>query len=129
DEARVRPRPRVVVVSTGSELVEPGHPLAPGQITDSNSFTLAAAAQEAGAVSYRIAPIGDDPNTILGLLEDQLVRADLIITTGGVSAGAYDVVKSGLSQLGAVGSGTVGMEPGQRRGWGTLGECQTQSGR
>ena len=125
DRVKVRPKPRVVVISTGSELVEPGMPLAPGQITDSNSFALAAAAQEAGAVAYRIAPIADDPTTLLGLIEEQLVRADMVITTGGVSAGAYDVVKGVLSQLGTVQFDKVAMQPGKPQGFGTLGDDAT----
>ena len=96
----VRPRPRVVVVSTGSELVEPGLPLAPGRIPDSNSLALTAAAVEAGAQAYRVGIVPDDPARLLDTLEDQLVRADVLVTSGGVSVGAYDVVKEVLSRLG-----------------------------
>lgn len=125
DRVVVRPRPRVVVISTGSELVEPGFPLRRGQITDSNSFTLTAAAQEAGAIAYRIAPVADDRTLLLDLIEDQLVRADLVITTGGVSAGAYDVVKEVLSELGTVTFDSVAMQPGKPQGFGTIGEDAT----
>ncbi|MGW3403282.1 molybdopterin molybdotransferase MoeA, partial [Streptomyces zhihengii] len=88
---RVRPRPRVVVLSTGSELVQPGEKLAEGQIYDSNSFALAAAARDAGAISYRVGAVTDDAETLRSTIEDQLIRADLLVTTGGVSVGAYDV--------------------------------------
>lgn len=125
DRAVVRPKPRIVVISTGSELVEPGHPLALGQITDSNSFTLTAAAREAGAIAYRIPPIPDDPDQLLGIIEDQLVRADMVITTGGVSAGAYDVVKEVLSRLGTVNFEKVAMQPGKPQGFGTIGAEST----
>ena len=125
DRVKVRPRPRVVVISTGSELVEPGLPLALGQITDSNSFTLTAAAREAGAVAYRVGPVPDDETVLLGLIEDQLVRADLVITSGGVSAGAYDVVKQVLSDLGTVTFEKVAMQPGMPQGFGTIGEEAT----
>ncbi|NEE01129.1 molybdotransferase-like divisome protein Glp [Phytoactinopolyspora halotolerans] len=125
DRVVVRPKPRVVVISTGSELVEPGNPVSLGQITDSNSFTLTAAAREAGAIAYRIPPIPDDPDRLLGLIEDQLVRADLVITTGGVSAGAYDVVKEVLSRLGTVAFEKVAMQPGKPQGFGTVGEENT----
>ncbi|MGH8775043.1 MAG: molybdotransferase-like divisome protein Glp [Jiangellaceae bacterium] len=121
DRVRVRPRPRVVVISTGRELVEPGLPLARGQITDSNSFTLTAAAREAGAVAYRVAPVSDDETTLLSLIEDQLVRADLVVTSGGVSAGAYDVVKQVLAELGTVTFEKVAMQPGMPQGFGTVG--------
>ena len=92
----VRPRPRVVVVSTGSELVEPGEPLGPGRIADSNSPALTAAALEAGAIAYRVGIVPDDPRQLADTLEDQLVRADVLVTSGGVSVGAYDVVKEVL---------------------------------
>jgi molybdopterin molybdotransferase len=122
---RVRPRPRVVVVSTGSELVEPGAPLQPGQIYDCNSVALTAACIEAGAIAYRVGMIPDDPQRLLGALEDQLVRADLLITSGGVSVGAYDVVKEVLSRLGTVGFHKVAMQPGMPQGFGTIGPDST----
>ena len=125
DRVKVRPRPRVVVISTGSELVEPGLPVALGQITDSNSFTLTASAREAGAVAFRVAPVPDDETTLLGLIEDQLVRADVIVTSGGVSAGAYDVVKAVLSELGTVTFDRVAMQPGMPQGFGTIGDDAT----
>ncbi len=117
----VRPRPRVVVVSTGSELVEPGAPMGPGQIADANSFALTAAALEAGAQAYRVGIVPDDPRTLLDTLEDQLVRADVLVTSGGVSVGAYDVVKEVLSRLGTVRFDKVAMQPGMPQGFGTIG--------
>ncbi len=121
----VHPQPRVVVLSIGSELVEPGGQLAPGQVADSNGVTIAAAVQEAGALAYRVGPLRDDASTLLATLEDQLVRADLIVTTGGVSAGAYDTVKSVLSRLGTVDFTKVAMQPGTPQGHGTLGPDDT----
>ncbi len=121
----VRPRPRVVVVSTGSELVEPGTPLGPGQIADANSFALTAAAAEAGAQAYRVGIVPDEPRTLLGTLEDQLVRADVLITSGGVSVGAYDVVKEVLSRIGTVQFDRVAMQPGMPQGFGTIGPDST----
>lgn len=121
----VRPRPRVVVVSTGSELVEPGSPLGPGQIADANSFALTAAAVEAGAQAYRVGIVPDEPRTLLGTLEDQLVRADVLITSGGVSVGAYDVVKEVLSRIGTVQFDKVAMQPGMPQGFGTIGHDST----
>jgi molybdopterin molybdotransferase len=116
-----RPRPRVVVVSTGSELVETGESLAHGQIPDSNSHMLMAACREAGAMAYRVGRVPDDPNVLLETLEDHLIRADLLLTTGGVSVGAYDVVKEVLSRLGTVTFDKVAMQPGMPQGFGTLG--------
>ncbi|MFI7125897.1 gephyrin-like molybdotransferase Glp [Nonomuraea sp. NPDC050153] len=119
-----RPRPRVVVISTGAELVEPGNSLAPGQIWDSNSFTLTAAVREAGGEGYRAGSVGDDPGVLLDRLDTHLVRADAIITSGGVSMGAYEPVKEALSPLGTVRFEKVAMQPGMPQGFGVLGEDQ-----
>ncbi|WUU83520.1 molybdopterin molybdotransferase MoeA [Streptomyces cellulosae] len=129
---RVRPRPRVVVLSTGSELVQPDEPLRPGQIYDSNSFALTAAARDAGAIAYRVGAVADDAETLRDTIEDQLVRADLMVTSGGVSVGAYDVVKEALSHAGdedEPGSGVefrkLAMQPGKPQGFGTVGPDHT----
>jgi len=121
----VRPRPRVVVVSTGSELVEAGQPAGAGQIVDANSPALTAAAVEAGAIAYRVGIVPDDPRTLAATLEDQLVRADVLVTSGGVSVGAYDVVKEVLSRLGTVSFDRVAMQPGMPQGFGTIGPDAT----
>ncbi len=118
----VRPRPRVVVLSTGNELAEPGTPLVPGRIWDSNSYMIAAAAREAGAIAYRHAIVSDDSSDVLVTLEEQLLRADLVVTTGGISMGGeHDVVKAALSQLGTVTFRKVAMQPGMPQGFGTVG--------
>lgn len=134
---RVCPRPRVVVVSTGTELVQPGEQLAPGQIYDSNSFALTAAARDAGAIAYRVGAVDDDAETLRSTIEDQLIRADLIVTTGGVSVGAYDVVKEALSGIGdpddeeGIGAGNgvefrkLAMQPGKPQGFGSIGPDHT----
>src|SRR5689334_1533847 len=117
----VRPRPRVVVLSTGNELAEPGTPVVPGRIWDSNSFMLAAAAREAGCLAYRQVALPDHPDEVLPAIEDQLVRADLIITTGGVSMGGeHDVVKAALQRLGTITFRKVAMQPGMPQGFGTV---------
>jgi molybdopterin molybdotransferase len=118
----VRPRPRVVVLSTGDELTEPGTPLVPGRIWDSNSYMVTAAAREAGAIAYRHAVVPDDPAGVLPALEEQLIRADLLITTGGVSMGGeHDVVKEALRELGTVTFRKVAMQPGMPQGFGVIG--------
>lgn len=129
---RVRPRPRVVVMSTGSELVQPGEALIEGTIYDSNSFALAAAARDAGAIAYRVGAVADDAETLRAAIEDQLIRADLLVTTGGVSVGAYDVVKEALSAVGdedEAGSGVdfrkLAMQPGKPQGFGSIGPDHT----
>ena len=122
---RVHPRPRVAVISTGSELVEPGVPLRTGLISDSNSYLLVAAANEAGAEAYRVGSIADDEGAFLAAVEDQLHRADLILTSGGVSMGAYDTVKAVFSKLGTVEFLQVAMNPGKPQGFGFVGEDRT----
>jgi molybdopterin molybdotransferase len=117
----VRPRPRVVVLSTGNELAEPGTPVVPGRIWDSNSFMLAAAARETGCLAYRRAALPDRPDEVLPAIEDQLARADLMITTGGVSMGGeHDVVKAALQRLGTITFRKVAMQPGMPQGFGTV---------
>lgn len=121
----VHPRPRVVVLSTGSELVEPGQLPGFGQVVDSNGIMIAAAVVEAGASPRRVGLVADEPHTFLQTLTDQLAGADLVVTTGGVSAGAYDTVKEVLSGLGTVWFGQVAMQPGMPQGFGTIGPDST----
>ena len=109
-------------MSTGSELVEPGTPLTKGLITDSNSFMLVSAVQEAGGIAYRVGPIMDDEQAFMSAIDDHLHRADLLITSGGVSMGAYDTVKAVLSTLGTVSFTKVAMHPGMPQGHGQVGE-------
>ena len=110
-----------MVLSTGNELAEPGTPVMPGRIWDSNSFMLAAAAREAGCLAYRQAIVPDNPDEVLPAIEDQLVRADLVVTTGGVSMGGeHDVVKAALARLGTIAFRKVAMQPGMPQGFGTI---------
>jgi molybdopterin molybdotransferase len=123
--ALVRPRPRVAVISTGNELAEPGTPIIPGRIWDSNSFMLAAAARLAGAVAHRHR-ISDTTAGVLAAIEEQLPAADLLVTSGGVSMGGeHDVVKAALSKLGTITFRKVAMQPGMPQGFGTLGPDRT----
>lgn len=94
-----RARPRVAVVATGSELQQPGLPLAPGQIYESNSLLLATALTSAGAVVDRIAVVDDDVAAHRGALERGL-EYDVLVTSGGVSVGPHDLVRSVERELG-----------------------------
>ncbi|OLB75031.1 MAG: molybdopterin molybdenumtransferase MoeA [Actinobacteria bacterium 13_2_20CM_2_71_6] len=116
----VRPCPRVVVVATGDELVDAGRTSQPGQVVDVNSHALTAAAAEAGAHAYRVGICDDDPEAVRGVLDDQTLRADLIITTGGTGTGPGDMVRRILSR-GAVSFTDVSVYPCSSLGFGTIG--------
>ncbi len=121
-----RPRPRVTVFSTGNELAAPGTPITRGRIWESNSFMLASAARQAGAVAYRQASVPDDASHVLAVIEDAAGRADLLVTSGGVSMGGeHDVVKAALEQLGSVRFRKVAMQPGMPQGFGMVGKADT----
>jgi molybdopterin molybdotransferase len=124
-QVQARPRPRVVIMSTGSELREPGSGLGHDSVYDANSYMLAAAARAAGAIAYRVGIVSDDPQEFRDALSDQLVRADIVVTSGGVSKGQYDVVKEVLAELGTVSFGEVAMQPGKPQGFGFVGEDST----
>jgi molybdopterin molybdotransferase len=115
----VRRRPVVLVLSTGSELVAPGEPLLPGQIYESNGPMLAAAVEEAGARAELLRFVPDDVGQFLAVLGERAVGVDLVLTSGGVSAGAYEVVKDALADRG-VAFGKVAMQPGGPQGAGRL---------
>lgn len=117
----VHRRPRVTVISTGDELVDPGRDLGPGQIVDSNSYMLTAAVREAGADGVRVGPVRDDEDELERVLREEAQRSDLLLTSGGVSMGAYDTVKAVLTRLGGVDFVKVAMQPGMPQGAGLVG--------
>ncbi|MEI2778851.1 MAG: gephyrin-like molybdotransferase Glp [Tetrasphaera sp.] len=116
----VLPRPRVAVLSTGDELVAPGQPLRPGQIHESNAPMLAACLTELGAEVAECGSVSDEPGELIGTLDELVARCDAIVTTGGVSMGAYDVVKEALHDRG-VEFVQVAMQPGKPQGFGRYG--------
>ncbi len=118
----VRPRPRVAVVSTGSELVATGAPLRRGQVPDSNAHLLAAAVREAGGVPTRHAAVADDPTAFREVVTGLRGQVDVVVTSGGVSMGAFDVVKEVLRDEPGMEFVTVAMQPGKPQGLGTLGD-------
>jgi molybdopterin molybdotransferase len=119
---RVIARQRVLVISTGSELVKPGTPLQPGQIYESNSIMLAGAVREAGADVIAVATAEDDVAQFSSILDRYAADSDLIITSGGVSAGAYEVVKDAFGRDGDQGVEfvKVAMQPGMPQGIGRV---------
>ena len=125
-EVSVIPRQRVLVMSTGTELVAPGTPLQPGQIYESNAVMLTAAMRDAGADVVASPMTGDDVDSFRDALArhggSEQEKADLIVTTGGVSAGAYEVVKEALGRASgnSVDFVKVAMQPGMPQGSGTV---------
>ncbi len=115
-EVSVARRPRVAVFSTGAELAMPGTVPAPGQIPDSNSMLLAGLVTESAGVVVARRSLGDDPDELLRAIAD--VDADVIVTSGGVSAGAYEPVRQALD--GAIAFDRIAMQPGKPQGFGVL---------
>lgn len=121
DRVLVRPRPRVVVVSSGDELVEPGSQVQHGEDTDSNSFMIAAAARAAGATVFRVAVHSSDPEILRAAITDQLIRADLLISTTSGRREDYEAVSRAMADLGLTDSVDVAMSPGRTQTFGLIG--------
>ena len=117
----VRRRPLVAILSTGDELVAPGEPLGPGQIHDANGVALAAAVVEAGGEPLVLPRAADDPEAIERVLRDAAAAADLVVTSGGVSVGRHDHVRSVLERGGSVDFWRIAVQPGKPLAVGELG--------
>ena len=120
----VTPKPRVAVISTGDELIEPGTRPGFGQVVDSNGLMLSAAVRSLDCIPFRVGCVPDDSQTFLSTIKSQLLGADAVITTGGVSMGAYDTVKAVLSSVGTMRFDKIAMQPGMPQGFGVLGQDQ-----
>lgn len=118
---RVHPAPRVVIVSIGSELAEPGTSRRDGGVYEAAGHALEAAVRDTGATPVRVGVVTDDRATLQEALEDQLVRADVVVTTGGLSEYAQDTLADVLAPLGTVRFDQVAMAPGFRHGFGAVG--------
>jgi molybdopterin molybdotransferase len=116
----VRPRPRVVVLSTGDELIPPTQTPEFGQIRDSNAYTLFAALREAGAVPMLAGIVRDDVDVLKETVLSHLVQADAFISSGGVSVGERDVVKAAFFRRGEFDFYKVAMQPGMPQGFGDI---------
>ncbi|HET6447210.1 MAG TPA: gephyrin-like molybdotransferase Glp [candidate division Zixibacteria bacterium] len=118
-EISVVQTPRVAVLATGDELIEASEPLAPGKIRNSNSPTLTAQIRSSGAIAVDLGVARDSFSDVQSKLDDALERdVNLIISTAGVSVGAYDVVKDVLDSGGEVGFWRVNMRPGKPLAYG-----------
>src|SRR5439155_1474074 len=114
--------PRVAVIVTGTELRAPGEVLEPGQIYDANGFILAAQLRSAGALLDRLPPVADDESATRAAIEQGL-EADVLVTTGGVSVGVYDLVRAAEAELGVEEIfWRVAMQPGKPVSFGVRGE-------
>lgn len=118
DRVLVHPRPRVVILSIGDELIEPGQQTRPGSVFDANGHALSSAIADAGAQTFRVSAVPDERFRLSETIEDQLVRADLILTTGGISYASGDTVREVLSGLGTVRFDNVAAWPGHILGVG-----------
>jgi len=114
------PRPRVIVLSTGDELVEPWQKPAFGQVRDSNSFTIFGGLREAGAVPYLGGIVRYEPEHLKEAILSHLVQADAYISSGGVSVGERDVVKRAFFRRGEVEFFRVAMQPGMPQAFGMI---------
>jgi molybdopterin molybdotransferase len=119
-EVEVRPQARVLVVSTGDELVPPGEPAEYGRVHDANAFTLYGQIKEAGAVPHAAGIVRDDPGALMEAIVTNLDRADAIVSSGGVSVGERDPVKAAFGGRGDVEFLEVAMQPGKPQAFGVV---------
>jgi len=122
----VHPKPRVVIVPVGDELREPGTPAQAGQVFDANGHALAIGVHDAGGIALRVSAVADRHAVLREVLEDQLVRADLVITTGGLGLGRNDTVRDVVGSMGSVRFDNLAMAPG---GWFGVGQLEVDGRR
>jgi len=125
DHLPTRPHPRVVVVSAGPGLVEPGIALQGDEEYETNSWLLTTAVREVGAVAYRVHSIPDDEDELLSVIEDQLVRADLIIISGERQDDSFDLITRALSRMGEITTVDLAIEMSGRHNYGVIGPDKT----
>lgn len=121
DHLPTRPHPRVVVISAGPDLVEPGESLSGTQEYETNSWLLTTAVREVGAVAYRVHSIPENEDQLQAVIEDQLVRADLIIISGERHDDSFDLITRTLSKLGEITAVEVAIESSGRHNFGRIG--------
>jgi len=123
-DVRVHRRPRVALFSTGDEVVEPGRPRDPGQIYDANRFSLGGMVAGAGADSLDLGIVPDVSEVLRERLLEAARTADVVLTSGGVSVGDYDLVKSVLAEIGSIDFWQVAMQPGRPFAVGRIAEAR-----
>ena len=117
----VHPRPRLSVMSVGSELVDISRTPGNGQVYDVNSYALAAAGRDGGAEVNRVGIVSSDPKELREVVEGQLNRAEVVVIAGAVGGAAAERVRAALSPLGEMDINRVAMHPGSVQGFGQLG--------
>jgi molybdopterin molybdotransferase len=117
-----QPHPRVVVISAGDDLVEPGQSITASEEFETNSWMLATAAKEAGAVAYRVHTIPVNHEQLKSVIEDQLVRADLIVISGESNDGSFELIEEVLREMGEIESVIPNLQGSARHCYGTIGE-------
>ncbi|MBC7463562.1 MAG: hypothetical protein H7227_04820 [Actinobacteria bacterium] len=120
-----RPHPRVVVISAGPDLVEPGKLLKGTEEYETNSWLLTTAVREAGAVGYRVFSIPNNEHELKAVVEDQLVRADLLVISGERGDDSFDLITRTLSKLGEITTVDLAVEASGRHNYGHIGPDQT----
>ena len=125
DHLPTRPHPRVVVMSAGPDLVEPGKTLKDDEEFETNSWMLTTAVREVGAVAYRVHSIPDDEAQLQNLIEDQLVRADLIIISGERHDDSFDLITRTISNMGEITTVDIAIEMSGRHNFGLIGPDKT----
>ncbi|HSP57512.1 MAG TPA: gephyrin-like molybdotransferase Glp [Halomonas sp.] len=125
----VRRRPRVALLSTGDEIIDPGQPLAPGQLYNSNRPMLKRLLERFGAEITQAVTVPDDPRATLRILGEAAEVADLVVTTGGVSVGEEDHVKSAVEALGRLDMWRLAIRPGKPLALGRLMRCDRSEAR
>ena len=120
-----RPQPRVVVISAGPDLIEPGNPITGSQEFETNSWQLTTIVREIGGVGYRVHSIPDNETELKDVVEDQLVRADLIVISGERRDDSFDLITRALSALGEIKIVDLELANSGRFNYGTIGPDQT----
>jgi molybdopterin biosynthesis enzyme len=125
DHLPTRPHPRVVVISAGPDLVEPGLELSGDEEYETNSWLLTTAVRETGAVAYRVHSIPENEDQLQNAIEDQLVRADLIIISGERHDDSFDLITRTLQKIGDITSVEIAIDSSGRHNFGTIGPDKT----
>jgi molybdopterin molybdotransferase len=119
----VRRKPRIALMSTGDEVAEPGTPRRPGQIYDANRFTLRGSIEQCGGEVIDLGIVPDHRDALRARLREAVSGADVVLTSGGVSVGVYDLVKEVLGEVGAIDFWQVAMQPGRPLAVGSIGDA------